>query len=108
MRRLLTSLVLATLTLGCANTEPPPDPEPIEFFQSPASTERPEPPDTAEHTATATADGDTVHQPPPPPPPPAPPANDGVPSIEEQIQQCIAQTGLTQACRDKIEHGIVE
>ncbi|NYH51394.1 hypothetical protein HNR06_000983 [Nocardiopsis arvandica] len=33
---------------------------------------------------------------------------EGVPSVEEQIQQCIEQTGLPEECRNKIEHGVVE
>jgi len=39
-------------------------------------------------------------------PAPNPGGGEGIPSIEEQIAQCIAQTGLPQECEDKIRHGI--
>jgi DNA-directed RNA polymerase sigma subunit (sigma70/sigma32) len=40
------------------------------------------------------------------PEPAPPPADDGIPSIDEQIAQCVEQTGLPQECEDKIRHGI--
>ncbi|MDE3722849.1 hypothetical protein PWG71_15780 [Nocardiopsis sp. N85] len=105
MRRLLATLapVFALAATGCAGEPPPPEPEAVEFFESPQTAEPPERPTGDEYTATA--DGNVIVLPPEPDPPVA---DDGVPSIEEQIRQCTEQTGHPEECRDKIEYGIVD
>ncbi|MFW5420837.1 hypothetical protein J0910_29900 [Nocardiopsis sp. CNT-189] len=39
-------------------------------------------------------------------PAPDPRGGEGIPSVDEQIAQCIAQTGLPKECEDKIRYGI--
>ena len=116
MKYLLAVPALVLFNIGCATGQQgvAPSPPAIEdtFFEEPYETERPSPP-KAEEPATDTTSGTSRHEPPPPPPEPEPqapllPAEDGVPSIETQIQQCTEQTGLPDECRSKIQDGIVE
>ncbi|MFD6952959.1 MULTISPECIES: hypothetical protein [unclassified Nocardiopsis] len=118
MRVLLFAMMLTLLTAGCSSgadgeTTPAPEQRPEEFFTQSESPPAPKTRPESMPPATATATGKSRYEPPsapstPAPEPEAPDVTEGVPSVEEQIQQCIEQTGLSEECRNKIEHGIVE
>lgn len=110
MGRSVVLTVLALFAVSCGAAEGPDEPGSAppateeDFFQSP----EPKPPRESREPQRPVTDSATGRARQEPEVPPPPEAGDEVPSIEEQIRQCIEQTGLPEACRDKIEHGIIE
>ncbi|ASU81493.1 hypothetical protein CDO52_00675 [Nocardiopsis gilva YIM 90087] len=94
--------VPASAEITTPDLEPkPPRAAPPAPLSEPQTRDMPE----AELTATATVT-EPQYVPPEPPPNPGGYDPESMPSIDEQIAECTRQTGLPQACEDKIRHGI--
>ena len=125
-----------TLSVG-ASAAPATDPvraiedAAVSVLTGPESTEGPDEAPTPAESATATTTGSTIHQPPAPEPDPfftpddcylahaddidalndcwgIGPEHHEMPSVEQQIEDCVIQEGNRAWCEDKIRHGAVD